>query len=62
MKKTIIKTILGMVAMLSLFLACAEADSATGQLLWTGVCLCICGISAKGYERCMTKKEMEEEV
>lgn len=63
MKKTIIRAIVGMVTIMSLFLAGAEADSATSQLLWSGSCLFVCGVSAKVFERhCMTKEEKEERV
>lgn len=63
MKKSIIRAIVGMVTITSLFLACAEADSAINQLLWSGSCLFVCGISAKIFEKhCMTKEEKEEQV
>lgn len=63
MKKSIIRAIVGMVAIMSLFLACAEADSAINQLLWSGSCLFVCGVSAKVFEKhCMTKEEKEEQV
>lgn len=61
MKKSIIRTIIGMVTITSLMLACAEADSATNQLLWSGSCLLVCGISAKVFD-CITKGEQEEEI
>lgn len=63
MKTPIIRTIIGMVSIMSLFLACAEADSATNQLLWSGSCLLVCGISGKVFvKHCMTKEEKEERV
>lgn len=63
MKNSVIRAIVGMVAIISLFLACAEANSATNQLLWSGSCLLICGISAKVFEKyCMTEEEKEEQV
>lgn len=60
MKKTIIKTILGMATIISLFLACAEADSATTQLLWSGSCLLVCGLSAKGFSQFITDGKEEQ--
>lgn len=58
MKKSIIRAIVGMVTIMSLFLACAEADSATNRS-----CLLVCGVSAKVFEKhCMTKEEKEEQV
>ena len=62
MKNSIIKTILGMVAIISLFLACSEAESRLGQALWSGSCLLVAGLSAKGVEKYMTDEEREEEV
>ena len=56
------KTICGMAATASLFLVCGEADSLIGQVLWTGSMLAIFAISAKGFEKCMTKEEKEERV
>ena len=63
MKTPIIRTIIGMVTIMNLFLACAEADSATSQILWSGSWLLVCGISGKVFEKhCMTKEEKEEQV
>ena len=62
MKTSIKRAILGMVTMFSLFLACAEADSAINQLLWSGSMLCVCGVSAKRFEKYMTDEEKEEQV
>ena len=62
MKSTIIKTILGMAALISLFLACAEAETFFSQILWSGSMLLICGVSAKGLERYMSNEEINEEV
>lgn len=60
--KSFKKSILGMVAMTTLFLACAEAETAFNQLLWSGSMLLICGISAKKLERIFDKEEKEERV
>lgn len=62
MKTSIIRTILGMVSIFSLFLACGEADSAVGQILWSGSWLLVSGLSAKRFEKYMTKEEKEERV
>ena len=63
MKKSIIRGIVGMATIMSLFLACAEADSATTQILWSGSWLLVCGISGKVFEKyCMTDEEKEEQV
>lgn len=63
MKKSIIRAIVGMVTIMSLFLACAEADSATNQLLWSGSWLLVCGISGKVFGKyCLTDEEKREQV
>ena len=63
MKNSVIRAIVGMVTIISLFLACAEANSAVKQLLWSGSWLLVCGISGKVFEKyCMTKEEKEEQV
>lgn len=63
MKTPIIRTIIGMVTIMSLFLACAEAEVAKSQLLWSGSWLLVCVISGKVFEKyCMTDEEKEERV
>ena len=63
MKNSVIRAIVGMVTIISIFLACAEANSAANQLLWSGSWLLVCGISGKVFEKyCMTKEEKEEQV
>ena len=62
MKKEILKTILGMTGMFSLFLACGEAETALSQLLWSGSMMLICYASMKGLDALMTKEEKEEKV
>ena len=37
MKNSVIRAIVGMVTIISLFLACAEANSAANQLLWSEI-------------------------
>ena len=60
MKNEILKTIMGMVGMTSLMLACAEAETLLNQLLWSGSMMFICCASFKGYEALMSKEEKEE--
>ena len=62
MKTSIIKTILGVVTLLSLFLACAEADTILSQVIWTSSCLYICYLSGKAFTKYLTKEEQEERV
>lgn len=47
MKKSIIATILGFIAVMSLFLACGEADTSFNQIIWSGSWMLICLISGK---------------
>lgn len=62
MKKTIIKTIYGVVAAISLVLMCGESDIRINQLLWTGSWVAVFAISAKGFEKHMSNEEKEEQV
>lgn len=62
MKAKIMRTIYGMVAIMSLFLACGEAETATNQLLWSGSMMLICWLSGKGFEKYMTEEEKKETV
>lgn len=62
MKKSVIKTICGMVAVASLVLVCGEAESMFNQILWSGSWLAAFAIAAKGFEMCMTDEEKEERV
>ena len=62
MKKEILKKILGMTGMFSLFLACAEAETILSQVLWSGSMIAICFASMKGYEVLMTDEDKEENV
>lgn len=41
MKKEILKTILGFVGMMSLFLACGEGETILSQFLWSGMDACL---------------------
>ena len=62
MKKSVIKTICGVVAAISLVLVCGEAESVFNQILWSGSWLSVFAISAKGFEKCLTNEEQEEQV
>ena len=62
MKKSIIKTILGMVAACSLVLVCAESESLIKQVLWSGSWMGVFYLSVKGFEKCMTEKDKEERI
>ena len=61
MKNEILKTILGFVGLMSLFLACGEGETLLGQLLWSGSWMLICLASMKGIEY-LEKKEKKEQV
>ena len=60
--REILKSILGLIGMFSLFLACAEAETILSQLLWSGSMMLICFASMKGFEALMTKEEKEGRV
>lgn len=62
MKTKILKSVLGLTAMTSLFLACGEAETILNQLLWSGSMMIICFASAKGLEALMTEEEKEGRV
>lgn len=61
--KEIMKTVLGIVCLISLFLACAEADTIVAQLAWTLSMLSICFVSGRILtSKYMTKEELDEEI
>lgn len=60
MKKTILKSILGIATLLCLLLACGEATSADHQLIWTGSFLAVAAISCKGVEKFHEDDEEEQ--
>ena len=60
--KKIKKTIYGLIALASLFLACGESIIPCHQPIWTGSMLLICYLSARLCEKNMTKEEKEERV
>ena len=62
MKKSIIKTICGVVAAISLVMVCGKATSLLNQILWSGGWLAAFLASVKGFEYCMTDEEKEERV
>ena len=62
MKKSILKSVLGLTAMASLMLACGEAETILNQLLWSGSMMFICFASAKGWEALSTEEEKEGRV
>ena len=62
MKKSVIKTICGMVAAISLIMVCGEAETIFNQILWSGSWLSVFAISAKGFEKYMSNEEKEEQV
>lgn len=59
MKKSIISTILGLGAVISLFLACGEADTSFNQILWSGSWMSVCFLCGKGSTKYMN--EVDEE-
>lgn len=56
------KTIYAIIAVFSLFLATASADSATNQIIWSASCLLVCGISGRAFAKSLTNEEKEERV
>lgn len=56
------KTILSFIAVFALFLATATADSSLNQILWSGSCLAIAGISGKALTKLLTKEEQEDQI
>lgn len=60
--KEIMKMILGIICLMSLFLACAEAETFTAQLAWSLTMLAICAVSGWGMSKLMTKEELGEEI
>ena len=62
MKAKILRTVYGFVAVMSLFLACAEADTITTQVIWSCSMMLVSGLSAKGFEKYMTEEEKNERV
>ena len=62
MKAKIMRTVYGMVTVMSLFLACSEAETGMIQILWSGSWMFVCLLSAKRFEKCLDKEEREERV
>lgn len=59
MKKSIIATILGFIAVISLFLACGEADTSFNQILWSGSWMLVCFVCGKGSSKLIEDIEKE---
>lgn len=57
MKKSIIKYTLGMVTVISLFLACGEAETAFNQILWSGSWMLVCFISGKATTKYFNEED-----
>lgn len=62
MKARILKNLYGLIAGISLFLACAEAETIKSQLIWSGSMMAVCAISAKRMDHYMTIEETQEKV
>ena len=62
MKARILKNLYGLIAGMSLFLACAEAETIGSQLIWSGSMMAVCAVSAKRLDHYMTEEEKNERV
>lgn len=62
MKARILKNIYAALMASSLFLACAEAETITAQLIWSGPMMALCWFSAKRMDHYMTEEEKQERV
>lgn len=60
MKKSIIATALGFIAVMSLFIAGAEADTAFNQVLWSCSWLLVSFVSGKASTRFIDDLDKEE--
>lgn len=60
MKKSIISTVLGMGAVLALFTACCDADTAFNQILWSGSWMLVSFACGKGSTKYMNEVDEEE--
>ena len=47
---------------MSLFLACAEAETIEAQVVWSFSMLAICAVSGLGVSKLMTQEELNEKV
>lgn len=60
--KNFIKNALGFICLMSLFLACAEAETITARLAWSLSMLTVCAASGWGMTKLMTEEELNEKV
>lgn len=60
MKARILKNIYAALMASSLFLTCAEAETITAQLIWSGSMMAVCWFSAKRMDHYMTEEEKQE--
>lgn len=54
------KTIYALIAVISLIMATATADSAFNQILWSGSMLLVTWLSGKAFVKRMSEEEKEE--
>lgn len=62
MKARILKNFYAILMASSLFLTCAEAETITSQLIWSGSMMAVCWFSAKRIDHYMTDEEKQERV
>lgn len=62
MKARILKNFYALIAGISLFLTCAEAETAKTQIIWSGSMMAICAVSVKRFEHYMTDEDKNERV
>ena len=60
MKKSIIATALGFIAIMSMFIACGEADTSFNQILWSGSWIMVSFVCGKGSSKLINEIEKEE--
>lgn len=60
--KKILKGVLGVVCVMSLFLACGEGETPSSQLVWTLSWLSVSVVSGRWCSKMMTDEELNEEV
>ena len=58
--KATLSTILAAFAVISLFLACGEADTSFNQILWSGSWMLVCFICGKGSTKLMNEIDEED--
>jgi hypothetical protein len=60
--KKILKGVLGVVCVMSLFLACGEGETLSSQLVWTLSWLSVATVSGVLCSKMMTEEELNEKV